>query len=271
MTDYTRRDEWLKRADGVDGLRAARLMTEAECLVDARESTRALAVVAQLHAAGARHIQSLRVALKANQYAGQWEEVLRLLRTLNKRDAIHPAAARQIKILAYRELLEARGSDGYGLIAFWQDVPQSDRRLPEIAQAAARAFNAAGLGYQARVVLETALGLEWNADLVAEYGTCAEENSTAQIDRAERWLVNHPNDAHLQFALGILCSRQHLWGKAQAYLTEALESSPDAALRGRIHLALAQLLEEIGQNTEAATHFRLAALAQYRDEKLLVG
>jgi HemY protein len=271
MTEYTRRDEWLKRADGVDGLRAARLMTEAECLVDARESTRALAVVAQLHAAGARHIQSLRVALKANQYAGQWEEVLRLLRTLNKRDAIHPAAARQIKILAYRELLEARGSDGYGLIAFWQDVPQSDRRLPEIAQAAARAFNAAGLGYQARVVLETALGLEWNADLVAEYGTCAEENSTAQIDRAERWLVNHPNDAHLQFALGILCSRQHLWGKAQAYLTEALESSPDAALRGRIHLALAQLLEEIGQNTEAATHFRLAALAQYRDEKLLVG
>jgi HemY protein len=262
MTEYGRRDEWLRRADGIAGLRAARLMTEAECLVDARDSTRALSVVAQLHAAGARHIQSLRVALKANQYAGQWEEVLRLLRTLNKRDAIHPSAARQIKVLAYRSLLAARSSDGYGLIAFWQEVPQSDRRLPEVAGAAARAFNAAGLGYQARTVLESALASEWNSELVAQYGSCAEEDSTAQIDRAERWLSSHPEDAHLKYALGTLCSRQHLWGKAQAYLSQALAAAPDSRLRGRIHLAIAAVLEEIGQSSLAAEHFREAARAQ---------
>ncbi|MGA2550745.1 MAG: heme biosynthesis protein HemY [Burkholderiaceae bacterium] len=261
MTEYGRRDEWLRRADQIEGLRAARLMTEAECLVDARDSARALSVVSQLHAAGARHIQSLRVALKANQYAGQWEEVLRLLRSLNKRDAIHPAAAQQIKVLAYRSLLDARSSDGYGLIAFWQDVPQSDRRLPEIARAAARVFNTAGLSYQARVVLETALAQEWNSDLVAEYGACAEENSTSQIDRAERWLSAHPADAHLKYALGILCSRQRLWGKAQAYLAQALELGPPAALSGRIHLALARVAEEIDHPNEAALHFREAALA----------
>lgn len=261
MTEYARRDEWLRRAESVENLRAARLMTEAECLVDARDSARALSVVAQLHAAGARHIQSLRVALKANQYAEQWEEVLRLLRMLSKRDAIHPAAARQIKVLAYRALLSGRTSDGYGLIAFWQDVPQSDRRLPEVAQAAARAFNAADLGYQARVVLETALAQDWNSTLIAEYGACAEENSTAQIDRAERWLVGHPDDPHLKYALGTLCSRQRLWGKAQAYLAAALKDAPDPALRGRIHLALATLLETINQPEGAAEHFRAAALS----------
>src|ERR1700761_3795949 len=76
MREYARRDEWLRRAEAEPALRAARLMTEAECLVDARDGKRALAVVEQLHTAGARHIQSLRLALKAHQYASDWDAVL---------------------------------------------------------------------------------------------------------------------------------------------------------------------------------------------------
>src|SRR5882757_6139361 len=66
MREYGRRDDWLRRAEGDASLRAAKLMTEAECLVDAREGVRALGVVGELHAAGARHIQSVRLALKAH-------------------------------------------------------------------------------------------------------------------------------------------------------------------------------------------------------------
>lgn len=262
MSEFTRRDEWLRRADSAGGLRTARLMTEAECLVDARDSARALDVVSQLHAAGARHIQSLRLALKANQYAAQWDEVLRLLRMLNKRDAIHPAAAHQIKIVAYRALLDARTSDGYSLIAFWQDVPQPDRRLPDIALAAAQAFNRAQLGYQARMILEPALAQVWDARLVEEFGHCVEQNSNSQIERAERWLASHPGDASLQYALGMLCVRAGLWGKAQIYLNGALSDDRETSLAGRVHLEMARMFESIGDKEEAATHFREAALFQ---------
>lgn len=261
MTEYSRRDAWLKRADRSDSLRAARLMTEADCLVDARDSARALQVVSQLHAAGARHIQSLRLALKANQYAAHWEEVLRLLRMLNKRDALHPTAAREIKVVAYRALLSAKQGDGYALIAFWQEVPQSDRRVPEIALVAAEAFNGAGLGYQARTVLEGVLGSSWDVRLVEEYGRCVEQNGNAQIDRAERWLASHPRDAHLQYVLGVLCMRAGLWGKSQSYLEAALADDRDGELGARLHLALAQLFEKLGQSEAAARHFREAALA----------
>ena len=261
MSEFARRDEWLRRADAVGGLRTARLMTEAECLVDARDGTRALEVVAQLHAAGARHIQSLRLALKANQYAAQWDEVLRLLRVLNKRDAIHPAAARQIKIVAYRALLDARVSDGYSLIAFWQDVPQVDRRVPDIALAAAQCFNRAELGFQARMILESVLVQEWDPRLVAEFGRCIEQNSNSQIERAERWFASRPGDASLQYALGMLCVRAGLWGKAQIYLNGALSDDRDGSLAGCIHLQMARMFESIGDKEEAATHFREAALA----------
>jgi HemY protein len=261
MTEYARRDAWLKRADASDSVRAARLMTEADCLVDARDSARALSVVQQLHAAGARHIQSLRLALKANQYAGHWEEVLRLLRLLNKRDALHPAAAREIKVVAYRALLSAKQGDGYALIAFWQEVPQSDRRMPEIVLAAAKAFNGAGLGSQARMILEAVLGTAWDTRLIDEYGRSVDGSGTSQIDRAERWLASHPRDAHLQYVLGTLCTRAGLWGKGQRYLEEALEDDRDGELAARIHLALAELFEKLGNADAAARHFRLAAIA----------
>jgi HemY protein len=236
-------------------------MTEAECLIEDRDAARALAAVNQLHAAGARHIQSLRLALKAHQYAGEWQEVLRLLRALGKRDAIHPVAARQIKSLAYDALFKARHVDGYALIAFWQTVPSSDRALPEVALVAAKAFNAANLGYQARVILENVLASTWDERLVDEYARCREDNSLAQIERAERWLADRPSDTHLQYLLGVLCARQHLWGKAQSFLNAALKGPVDAALRVSAHLELARLYEELGETDKASRHYRDAALA----------
>ena len=264
MNEYQRRDEWLRKVDGTDGMRAAKLMTEAECLVDARDSVRALEAVNLLQAGGARHIQALRLALRANQYAGQWDEVLRILRILVKRAALHPAAARQIRILAYRALLESRQNDRHALINFWQDVPGADRLVPDIALAAARAFNHAGLGIQARLVLEGALAEHWDLRLIELYAACRDESANAQIERAERWASEHPGDPHLSYALGVLCAREQLWGKARRYFERSLADSQDPALSGRIYLGMAQMEETIGEPEQAAANFRLAALAAAR-------
>ena len=259
MTEYIRRDDWLQRAATDDNLKAARLMTEAECLVDARQVSRALVVVRQLHGAGARHIQSLRLALKAHRYAGDWLEVLRLVRMLGKRDAVHPVAARRIKTQAYEALLSGR-ADAHALGAVWQDVPSTDRLVPDVALVGARAFNRSGLGYQARLIIEAALGAEWDPRLVMEYGLCIEPSSLPQIERAERWLIGHPDEAALFYTLGVLCAREKLWGKAQRHLNDALAMGDDALVRAaRRELAL--VCESIGETEKAAALFRAAALA----------
>lgn len=285
MHEYGRRDEWLRRAEADPALRTAKLMTEAECLVDAREGTRALAVVEELHATGARHIQSLRLALKAHQYAGDWDAVLRLLRLLNKRDALHPAAARQMKTMAYRAIFAARADDAQGMVALWQGVPNADKRIPEVALVAARAFNAAGLGHQARLVIENAMTGEWHPQLAEEYaqsGTSRDASAPLQLDdgtvrdasmrdeahqqieRAERWVREHPGDASACFALGALCIREGLWGKAQSALKNALTMSErdDARLVSAIHVELGRLFEAIGEPDKSLEHYRAAALAR---------
>jgi len=275
MREYGRRDEWLRRAESDPGLRAAKLMTEAECLVDAREGKRALTVVEQLHAAGARHIQSLRLALKAHQYAGDWDSVLRLLRTLNKRDALHPVAARQMKSLAYRALFAARGEDPHALLALWQTVPQADRRIGDVALVAAQSFNAAGLGYHARVVIESAIASEWDARLAEEYPRSGDgrmeatglasagrdDDARLQIERAERWTRDHADEPSAFYALGALCVRERLWGKANNALNAALVRSPDARLATAIHFELGRVFEEIDEPEKAREQFRAAALA----------
>ena len=279
MREYGRRDEWLRRAESDPGLRAAKLMTEAECLVDARDGARALAVVDQLHAAGARHIQSLRLGLKAHQYAGEWDEVLKLLRTLNKRDALHPAAARQIKTLAYRALFAARGDDSHALLALWQGVPNADKRIGDVALVAAQAFNAANLGYQARVVIENAIVSEWDPRLAEAYARSGDEavnallvppargrggppdDSRPQIERAERWTREHPGEPSAFYALGALCAREKLWGKAQTALRGALDLNPEPRLATAIHFELGRVLEEIGEVDRSRDHYRAAALA----------
>jgi HemY protein len=84
------------------------------------------------------------------------------------------------------------------------------------------------------------------------YGECLGKDTLKQIERAENWLKQHPQDAALLQTLGRLCAKQELWGKAQSYLEASLSIEPDAGT----HLELAHLLEKIGRADEAGKHYR---------------
>ncbi len=62
-------------------------------------------------------------------------------------------------------------------------------------------------------------------------------------------------------ALGRLCQKQQLWGKAQSFLEAALKLSDSEALKVRAHRALASLFEHLGDQEKAARHYRESALA----------
>ena len=82
---------------------------------------------------------------------------------------------------------------------------------------------------------------------------------------AERWLAQHNQEASLLFALGRLCERAQLWGKAQSYL----EASLALAESWRTHLALGELHAKLGRADEANAHLAAAlklALADLRSK-----
>ena len=263
MRQSARRDNWLAQAADTPALKPARLMTALELLVDEHQAERALATVAELNAGGTRHIHAQRLALKANQYAQNWPEVLRLTRALDKNRALHPALSNRLRELAYADMISGAPHDAESLRNLWYGIAAEDRLRPYVAARAAQAFHVAGLQDEARAVIEKALAVEWDENLVRAYRRCAATEASAsllaQIEHCETWSASRPLDAQLALTLGTLCLRQKLWGKAQRHLEQALAQAGDAATRREAHLELAQLHEALGHADEAAGHYRQSA------------
>jgi HemY protein len=257
MRDFERRERWLARAESAPGgSRHARLATQAELALDERRFEEARAILRELHASGPRHVATQRLLLRAEQGLQNWDEVLRLLRLLEKGGAIGSESAAQLRITATIENLKKKALDAESLAAFWQKVPAADRVEPRIAQTAARLFIALGGCRQAHVLLREALESRWSSELAALYGECQDEADVLErIEQCERWLRAHPRDAALLLTLGRLCAERALWGKATSYLDASLSIQPTRAA----HVALARVYERIGREAEANRQYRAAA------------
>ena len=265
MRQGERRDKWLQSIKPDATLKAASLMTQIELLIDENKPAAALDAVRELSASGTRHIHALRLALKANERVRNWPEVLRLVRSLDNHNALHPALSRRLKEMAYGDLLGDRAHDAESMQRLWSTVPLADRQQPYIAARAASAFNVRGLHLQSRAIVERALDGGWDERLMRAYrDSAAEEGSPAllaQIERCEVWQRSHPTDCELQLTLGSLCLKQKLWGKAQRHLEQALLDASEATMVREVHLKLAQLHEALRQPEQAAVHYRQCALA----------
>src|SRR6478609_5511273 len=152
------------------------------------------------------------------------------------------------------EALASLTHDAAGLRTYWARVPESDRLQPKVARAAARSYLQLGGDREAADILAKSLDKNWDSSLTLLYAECRPADATRQLETAERWLVRHNQDAALLYALGRLCERQQLWGKAQTYL----EASLALDNHWRAHVALGELLAQLGRHDEADAHFAAA-------------
>ncbi|WP_256077550.1 heme biosynthesis protein HemY [Massilia sp. YIM B04103] len=265
MQQHSRRDSWLARIQDDNSMKTARLMTATELLVDDHKPEAALEAVRELNASGTRHIHALQWSLKAQQQAKNWPEVLRLVRSLDKHKALHPALSARLRELAYDDLLSDKSHDAESIRRVWASIPGADRLKPYIACRAATALNARGLHDDARQVAEEALAANWDERIVRAYREAAAPAGSAallaQIEHCERWMQARPTEPELALTLGSLCLKQKLWGKAQRYLEQALSDADGPQMVREAHLKLAQLHEALQQPEEAANHYRQCALA----------
>lgn len=256
MQEYERCNYWLGVARADKNLRIATLMTTAELASQARENATGLQALDELRKLGGRHIEPMRLAVRLHQRSGHWTELLQLVRTLHKRDALHPAVVNKLKLQAITHKMQDLQEDPEALFDFWIHLPAEEQLQPEIALAGMHAFQRSGSGGRASRIAEQVLEREWDTRLVDVYGDCFDEQSKqAQIERAEKWLVDHPEDPVLLMTLGRLCARRHLWGKAEYYLSESLHLQPKA----KAAFALAQTCEQQDRTEEAARYYKLAS------------
>jgi HemY protein len=122
----------------------------------------------------------------------------------------------------------ASAPDGASLSTLWSQLPKGQRRLPAAVDAYARRASTFGQSMAAMDEIETALRREWSPSLIATYGSMGAEDLEQRLRRAEGWVDTHPNDPALLTAVGRMCVRARLWGKAKPFLERALAIEPNA-------------------------------------------
>ena len=250
---YSRRDEYLLRAERLaPDEPLTRLITQAELLIDQRQYQPALAILKTVHELSPKHLTAMKLELKAQQLAKNWEQVISLVAQLEKRGAIEATQAEQLKINARLENLKRCALDQQSLKEYWVKIPAEERVISKIAQAAARYFIKLDSCQIALEIIEQSLDKQWDSDLIKLYGLSHGKNVLKQIDRAEKWLPSHTHDAALLLTLGSLCTHQELWGKAQSYLEASISVEPSS----EAHNALAKQLEKMQRLDEACKHYR---------------
>jgi uncharacterized protein HemY len=171
---------------------------------------------------------------------------------------IDPASLAQYREAATIGVLGEAGDDADTLERIWRDTP-ADLRQPTDASRWLRPAHLSGVrlarcgpGLASMSHSRTSGRARWHRCI---WRSPARPRARKRCSVARSWLAAHPADGELLHALGQLCRRRGLWGKARNYLEAAV--AVEASVRA--HLGLAELLESLGDNAAALPHLRAAA------------
>jgi HemY protein len=261
LREYKKRDAYLSATEGrTIGESTMRLVTASKFMLDQRDPQSALRALHELRASGVKgHPGVMTLELKAQQQAGNWDEVLKLLDQMEKRESLDATVAMQFRLQAWLEKIRAQ-PDLASLNVCLKSIPAEFKRHGKIAATAAQALIQRGGCGQAQQLLTDSLNAQWDSELVTLFGDCQAGDVVAQIEQAEKWLKLHRDDAGLLLALGKLCLNQKLWGKAQNYLDASISLQPSHGA----YTALGQLAERLGKLDKAARHYQCAMTVKSR-------
>ena len=256
LREFDKRDDYLASTAGKSvGESTMRLIAQTEFLLDAKQPQQALNTLKELsHSGSHKHIGALQLELKAQQQAQNWDGLLSVITQMEKRDAISEIVATQLRQQAWMEKLRLQAYDLPALQALWKVIPSKFKLHPKIAELASTNFIKLKDCKTAQQILTDSLNKRWNSELVTLFGDCLGSHNLGQIEQAEKWLSEHPDDAGLLLALGKLCLHDELWGKAQNYLDASISLTPCRAA----YYALASLAKKLGNAGDASKYQHMA-------------
>jgi HemY protein len=253
--EFAAAESLLARPDAqAQSLAVPRMMLEAEMKLEQGRALEALDVLHALRREAGSHTAALRLELRALQAVGRYAAIPPLVDQLVKRKVYGAAEGEFVRAAAHAQELAAKVDDPAALRAYFSKLSDAEREMPKVARAAAQSLIAQGNDREAADILARSLERHWDADAVLLYARCRPADPAPQLDNAERWLAAHANDATLLYALGMLCARAQLWGKAQSYLEASLALDDRYGTR----VALGELLARLGRDGEANAHLAAA-------------
>ncbi|MDG1310896.1 MAG: heme biosynthesis HemY N-terminal domain-containing protein [Porticoccaceae bacterium] len=232
----------------------------AELLIVDEKLDEAVLLLESLHRENPSDTGILRLLVDAYFLLEDWVMAQKLLADIKHYAALNKRAIKLLELDIYTSLLaefvadpEFTEQEQQGQLAeLWEMLPQPLRKVPEVIVQYADALAAVNGTDKLQPLLTKALNNEWHPDLIDRFGGLQTSKPEKQLSIGEKWLPAHSDDAGLLLALGRICGRLGLTGKAKDYLTSAVSLEPSP----QNYLELAELLGAMGENKASATVYR---------------
>lgn len=215
------------------------------------ESDAALETLQAMHERHPGHHLVLRQLRRLYLQRQDWSALLGLLPELRKEKALPAAELDELERETWRGRLASVGQAGLELgetalqplTQAWNQLSSSLRQEPELIATYVEQLRRLGAQEEAEEVLRGALKRNYDSRLARFYGVLRGSDPARQLQIAEGWLKQHPEDPALLLSLGRLCLQNQLWGKARDYFESSLrlQRHPETCAE------LARLLAQLGE------------------------
>ncbi|AYN92651.1 heme biosynthesis protein HemY [Pseudomonas sp. LTJR-52] len=223
-------------------------LTQAQLQIHRAQYSEALTSLAPLHAKYPKHPYVLSLMQRLYVTTRDWPALIGLLPELRKQRVLGESELSDLERRAWLASLDEVTPIGdespiQAITRQWQQVPSALKSDVEIAHAYAARLHELNREDDAEDVLRAAIKRNYDDRLVRLYGYIKSRDPAKQLQLAEGWLRNRPNDPVLLLTLGRLCQTNQLWGKARDYLEASLSAQRTPEACGE----LARLLAHLGE------------------------
>ncbi|KHO63922.1 heme biosynthesis protein HemY [Pseudomonas flexibilis] len=198
--------------------------------------------------------EALRRLLAVQRRQAKPAALLGLLPELRKHKVIEEAELRELEREAWAARLSevGRGGEAQALRDTWPLLSSSLQHDSHLLGLYAEQLGRAGAEAEAEALVRKALRRQYQPALVELYGRLRGADSGQQLQEAEQWLKEHPDDPVLLRALARISIRHQLWGKARDYYDASLALQRDP----RTCAELARLLARLGEGERSNQLFQ---------------
>ena len=238
-------------------------LTQASLQLESGQLEEALATLTRARQNAERHPSVLKLLEQVYLGLNDWPALQQLIPELRRHNVLD---AEQLQDLERRvlsgqlERMVQQGGAAQTLSDWWRKLGKAWQRDADLLLRYCRALHRLGEDAEIEKLLRAVLPTLWQPELLALYGKVAGDDPSRQLAVAESWLLERRDDPVLLVAVGRLCLRNELWGKAREYFDAAYRKKPTA----EVCLELGRLLSALGE-AEAGNRITREGLAQQQD------
>lgn len=236
-------------------------LSHAQLQQDRGDTDNALVTLQAMHERHPHNPQVLRQLQRLYQQRGDWSQLIKMMPELRKDKVLPPkelaelerrAWGENLTLAAWRDESEGTQAGLPSLESAWKGLTSAQRQEPQLVLAYAEQLRRLGADAQAEEVLRTAIKRDYHSHLARLYGLVRGSEPSKQLQAAEGWLKQHPDDPSLLLTLGRICLQSRLWGKARDYLESSLrmQRNPETCAE------LARLLAQLGETDRSNQLFQ---------------